>query len=88
VIKTRCAQDSILVLSDNYYPGWKAAVDGAPTIITKANVTMRAVRVPAGEHVVSFDFAPTTLTVSIYMSLAALVIVAGALVSIEIRKRR
>ncbi len=88
VIKTRCEQDGILVLSDNFYPGWKASIDGSPIEIMKANVTMRAVRVPAGEHVVSFEFAPTSLRVSIYASLAALVIVAGALVLIEIRQRR
>ncbi len=87
VIKTSCERDSILVLSDNYYPGWKAAIDGLPVEIMKANVTMRAVRVPAGEHVILFEFAPTLLKVSIYTSLAALMIVAGALVLIEIRKR-
>jgi hypothetical protein len=87
VIKTRCAGDSILVLSDNFYPGWKASLDGKPSAILKANCTMRAVRLPAGEHVVSFEFAPATLNVSIYASLASLVIVIGALVAIEIRKR-
>lgn len=87
-IKTLCEQDSLLVLSDNFYPGWKATIDSDPVEIMKANVTMRAVRVPAGEHVVSFEFAPTSLKVSIYTSLAALVIVTGALVLIEIRKRR
>ncbi|MEW6208661.1 MAG: YfhO family protein [Acidobacteriota bacterium] len=88
VIKTRCAEDSILVLSDNFYPGWKASVDGKPSMILKANCTMRAVQLPAGEHVVSFEFAPATLKVSIYASLASLMIVIGALIVIEIRKRR
>lgn len=71
VIETDNPKAESLVLSDNYYPGWKALVDGEPTGIFQANCTMRAVTVPAGRHLVSFVFAPATLRVSAYVSLAA-----------------
>jgi Bacterial membrane protein YfhO len=75
VIETDNPNAEPLVLSDNYYPGWKAFVDGEPTNIFQANCTMRAVAVPAGRHLISFVFAPATLRASAYVSFAAAVLV-------------
>lgn len=63
-----------LILSDTYYPGWNAYVDGIPANIYRANGSMRAVKVPAGRHVVSFVFAPRSLRISFYVSVGALVV--------------
>lgn len=88
LIETDNLRDGLLVLSDNYYPGWSAAVDGAPTQIFRANHTMRAVSVPAGRHLVSFVFMPTAFFVSMYVSLAAASFTLGALIlSVFIRRR-
>ncbi|HYV07208.1 MAG TPA: YfhO family protein, partial [Blastocatellia bacterium] len=70
-IETFNENPEALVLSDNYYPGWKAFLDGEPTRIFQANCTMRAVAVPAGRHLVSFVFEPSTLRASVYVSFAA-----------------
>lgn len=87
-IKTRSETETMLVLSDNYYPGWQAKVDGQPSTIYKANCTMRAVKLAPGEHVVSFEFAPATLTAAIYISIVSLLIVAGALLAAVFRERQ
>lgn len=47
-----------LLLTDAYYPGWTAAVNGTPTEIMRANLIFRAVRVPAGESRVVFAYQP------------------------------
>ena len=57
-----------LVLSDVYYPGWRAAVDGVTTPVLRANYTFRAVRVPAGDHLVEMTFAPWTWHVGLLIS--------------------
>ena len=86
-IQTETGGDGFLVLSDNYYPGWKAYVDGVETELLRANHTMRAVKLPGGSHVVSFDFDPLTLKISAYVSLAAAGLVALALFVAWIKKR-
>ncbi|HVG21618.1 MAG TPA: YfhO family protein, partial [Blastocatellia bacterium] len=70
-VETDSPYEGMLVLSDNYYPGWRASVDGSPVEIFRANCTMRAVKVPAGRHVVSFVFMPTTFWSSAYISFAS-----------------
>ncbi|MFM7173887.1 MAG: YfhO family protein [Caldilinea sp.] len=58
-IRTQSAAPALLVLSDSFYPGWSATVDGFPAQIKATNVQFRGVVVPAGEHTVTFTFLPT-----------------------------
>jgi hypothetical protein len=59
VIRTRGAEAALLVVSDTFYPGWRATVDGVPAPIYRTNVLLRGVPVPAGEHEVVLRYAPT-----------------------------
>ena len=45
-----------LVVSENYYPGWKATVDGKPAQIGRADYTLIGVELPAGARTVELDF--------------------------------
>ncbi len=47
-----------LVLNDVWHPWWFGTVDGKPADIFRANVLFRAIEVPAGKHVVRFEFKP------------------------------
>lgn len=47
-----------LVLTDAYYPGWAATINGQPAEIIRANVMFRAVQIPAGESTVTFAYQP------------------------------
>ena len=51
-------EDNLLVLSDTYYPGWKALVDGNPQKIYQANYVFRAIPLSAGVHRVEFVYDP------------------------------
>jgi uncharacterized membrane protein YfhO len=56
VIKTSSNSTALLFLSDNYYPGWKASVNGKNSKIYRADYSFRAVIVPKGDSVVEFLF--------------------------------
>jgi hypothetical protein len=73
-IETSLAADGYLVLLDTHYPGWVAAVDGKPAAIYRANYIGRAVFVPAGEHVVVFEYRPLSFRVGVGLSLCAIMV--------------
>ena len=48
--------DGFLLLADTFYPGWSAEIDGVPVQIYRANVSVRAVPLTKGRHVVRFEY--------------------------------
>lgn len=64
-----------VVLSDQYYSGWRAYVDGKETTIFKTNGVMRGVVVPGGEHEIVFKYVPLKFYISAAASALALVVV-------------
>jgi uncharacterized membrane protein YfhO len=51
-------EDNLLVLSDTYYPGWQAFVDGKRTKIYRADYIFRAIPLNAGTYQVEFVYDP------------------------------
>ena len=60
---------ALAVVVDAYDPHWRAAVDGQPAEILLANGAFRAVRVPAGRHVVDMAYRPWPVFLGIALSL-------------------
>ncbi len=58
IIETSAAFKALLVLSDSYYPGWYAEIDGVKTKIYPVNLNQRAVIVFPGSHRVRFSYEP------------------------------
>jgi uncharacterized membrane protein YfhO len=63
----------ILVLSDTFYPGWKAFVDWEETEIMKANTVMRAIIIPKGKHMVKFVYDPVPFNYGLRLGLCTLI---------------
>lgn len=47
-----------LVLSEVFFPGWTATVDGAAAATVRADAVFRAVRLEPGRHTVVFEYRP------------------------------
>jgi hypothetical protein len=81
---------SALVVSENYYPGWAASVDGKPAVVGRADYTLIGVTLPAGARSVELRFTSPRyergrlITVAALLGSAALVAV-GA---VSDRRRR
>ena len=78
---------SLVVLTDSYFRGWKATVDGRDAPIEHVDYLLRGVRVPAGTHRVEFRYAPSSFRVGWVLSLLGLVALA-ALLAVGLRARR
>ena len=90
--RSHSTTDQLAVFSEIYYePDWKAYIDGKPADYLRANYILRAMVIPAGDHLIEFrNEAPTmhkmdniTLAFSVVMAL----IIAGSLI-IYYRKRK
>lgn len=65
-----------LVLSEVWFPGWQATVNGEAATVERANGALRAVAVPAGESTVALRFAPIRWRWGLIALIVGLVLVA------------
>jgi hypothetical protein len=61
-----------LVLSEVYYPGWQATVDGEAAKVLRADYAFRAVALSPGEHIVKMTFTPLTWRAGLAISAVTL----------------
>jgi hypothetical protein len=71
---------SLLVLTDTWYPGWKASVDGRPAAIRRVNWHFKGVYLEPGAHRVRFDYRPRGLVPAAIVSALALAGLIGVVI--------
>jgi hypothetical protein len=87
-LKASMQGDGYVVLSDTYFPGWKALVDGGESLAYRANYLFRAVYVPAGKHQVTFIYEPKALWDGAAISFTAFTLTSIATGVVAVRSRR
>lgn len=68
-IQTRMGCRGMVVLSDTFFPGWHAAIDGESAQIYEVNEAMRGVVVPAGRHTLTFEYRPFSVIAGFLLTL-------------------
>jgi len=68
VVSGKSKEPGVLVLSDVDYPGWIVTVDGEKAEMFPTNIVGRGVFLPAGEHVVTFEYRPWLLWIGMLVS--------------------
>jgi hypothetical protein len=81
-LQTHSSGNSILVLSENHYPGWRVYIDGQSADVLRVNYALRGVVIPAGDHRVSFVYRPWSVMGGLLLSL----LTASALIILGRRK--
>ena len=74
--------NGFLVLSDTYYPGWKAYIDDKETTIYKTDYILRSIFLEKGKHNVEFVYAPITFKIGYITTLSTI----GILIIVGILK--
>jgi hypothetical protein len=78
VVDASLESPGFLILSETFYPGWLAYVDGNRSEILRADYVLRAVAVDKGKHRVEFVFRPMSFFIGAVLSsitLCALLVV-------------
>lgn len=71
VVDLEAKNPAFLVLSDTYFPGWSATIDGVNAHIYRTNYAFRGVAVPKGVHTVEFRYAPDSCKVGGMLSIVS-----------------
>jgi hypothetical protein len=87
-LHTRLARRSLVVLDDQWAPGWSVEVDGRAAKALQANGVLRAVVVPAGEHQVVWSYRVPGLRLGAALSALGLALAAAWGVAVVVRGRR
>lgn len=79
-IEAECDAFADLVLAEAYYPGWTADVDGRSVDVLPANHLLQTIRLPAGKHVVRFQYRSRFLALGFATAALAALVPVGLLV--------
>ncbi|HSJ16027.1 MAG TPA: hypothetical protein VK939_16585 [Longimicrobiales bacterium] len=77
LLRVSADRPALLVLTDNYYPSWKARIDGRLVPVYRTNHAFRGVAVPAGTHQVEFFYDARPLRAAALTSIALLLLLLG-----------
>jgi hypothetical protein len=71
-LQVDAARSGWLVQADTWYPGWIGRVDGKAQTLSQADVTFRAIAVPAGVHEVEILYRPISFYLGAVLSLLSI----------------
>lgn len=73
-LKTKSKNNNLLYVSETYFPGWKAYVDGNEVKLYRANYAFMSLLVPSGDHQVSLKYEPSSIRMGSLFSVFSIVL--------------
>lgn len=87
-LKTKSKNGNLLYVSETYFPGWKAYVDGNEVKLYRANYTFMSLLVPSGDHQVSLKYEPSSIRIGSLFSVFSIVLFILVSISMKFYKAR
>ncbi len=87
VFEVRTSGPAMVALAENWFPAWRATVDGEETPVLRADHALRAVAVPGGTHRVEMWFDAPLVRLGLWISLISLALVVAA-AGVDLARRR
>jgi hypothetical protein len=78
-------QPGLLVVTDTYFPGWRAEVDGRDVPLHRVDYLLRGIPLPPGDHRVVLTYRPESVRVGLLVSIATAFVLALAALSRRFR---
>jgi hypothetical protein len=65
-------QAAVLVISQMYYPGWRATIDGSDVRVFPVDIALTGIVIPSGTHELRLSFQPASFRIGALISFVAL----------------
>ena len=86
-LTSRSRAPTFLVVSETFYPGWKAYVDDVRRDVIRTDYVLRGLKLPAGQHDIRFVFDSLSIKVGAALSASTLLVGLGAWGAVRRRAR-
>jgi hypothetical protein len=87
VFGSQSSEDGWFLLSETWFPGWRAFVDGNEALVFRGDYLFQAIFLSPGEHIVEFRYQPNSWSHGLMISLASFLLW-SALFILAWRERR
>jgi hypothetical protein len=77
-VNVEMACRGLLIVSDNFFPGWRATVDGSSAPILRVNTVVRGIVLEKGAHTVAMRYLPGSVIIGFVLFLTGLGLTAWA----------
>ncbi|HIF07327.1 MAG TPA: hypothetical protein EYQ64_10360, partial [Gemmatimonadetes bacterium] len=76
-LRVSADRPAVLILADNWFPAWRARIGAEEVPVLRANHSLRAIPITAGEHTVQFYYESDELGWSLRLTMLSLALVVG-----------
>ena len=80
-IDAELTRPGVVVLGDNWFPGWKAKLDGKPADVERVDYVLRGTVADRGHHRIEYRYEPASWRIGWVLSLLTALALAGAVVA-------
>lgn len=87
-LETASEDDSFLIFSDTYYPGWRAYIDNTETKIYRTNGIVKGIYIPEGEHTILFEYTPNHFWMVAIVSLSSFILIITGVIVLQLKRKR